>query len=176
MGSDQFGGHIIMHAPEPDKNWVVAHISYVELSYVGQAFRIGRYPIHFHLNGDQTGSYVRGCGIHNTFNRAVNIHGTHNVLVEHTVIYDVMGGAFFLEDGIETGNIFQYNLAVFVKSSTSLLNDDITPAAFWITNPNNTVRHNGTAIRVQEQHLPFSRLVRTVDLPGVFPNGDWRMQ
>lgn len=38
-----------------------------------------------------------------------------------------MGGAFFIEDGIETGNIIQYNLAVFVKQSTSLLNDDITP-------------------------------------------------
>ena len=60
--------------------------------------------MHFHLNGDMSGSYVRGLAIHETFNRAVNIHGTHNVLVEHTVIYNVMGGAFFLEDGIETGN------------------------------------------------------------------------
>ncbi|XP_064635838.1 fibrocystin-L-like [Lineus longissimus] len=145
MGSDQFGGHIIMHGPEPNKDLVVGRIEHVELNYAGQAFRLGRYPIHFHLNGDMTGSYVKGCGIHETFNRAVNIHGTHNVLVEHNVIYNIMGGAFFLEDGIETGNIFQYNLAVFVKSSTSLLNDDITPAAFWVTNPNNTVRHNAAA-------------------------------
>ena len=51
-----------------------------------------------------------------------------------------MGGAFFLEDGDETGNIFQDNLAVFIRASTSLRNDDITPAAFWATNPNNTIR------------------------------------
>jgi len=38
-----------------------------------------------------------------------------------------MGGAIFIEDGIETKNIIQYNLAVFVKQSTSLLNDDVTP-------------------------------------------------
>lgn len=88
---------------------------------------------------------MRGCSIHKTYNRAVNIHASHGVLVEYNVVYDVMGGAFFLEDGIETGNIIQYNLAVFVKSSTSLLNDDITPAAFWITNPNNTIEHNAAA-------------------------------
>ena len=92
-----------------------------------------------------TGSYVRGCSIHETFNRAVNVHGTHNVVVEHTVIYDIMGGAFFLEDGIETGNTFQYNLAIFVHMSSSLLNDDVTPAAFWATNPNNTYEGNAAA-------------------------------
>jgi hypothetical protein len=41
-----------------------------------------------------------------------------------------MGGAYFLEDGIEIGNIFQYNLAVFVRTSSSLLNEDITPGIF----------------------------------------------
>ncbi|KAG8537168.1 hypothetical protein GDO81_024971, partial [Engystomops pustulosus] len=85
------------------------------------------------------------CGIHQTYNRAVTIHNTHHLLVEHNVIYDIMGGAFFIEDGIEHGNILQYNLAVFVQQSTSLLNDDVTPAGFWVTNPNNTIRHNAAA-------------------------------
>lgn len=117
-----------------------------QVYYAGQAFRLGRYPIHWHLMGDiDHKSYVRGCGIHRTFNRAVTIHNTHNLLVEHNVIYDIMGGAFFIEDGIETGNILQYNLAVFVKQSTSLLNDDVTPAAYWVTNPNNIIRHNAAA-------------------------------
>ena len=53
--------------------------------------------------------------------------GTHNLLVEGNVVYDIMGGAIFIEDGIETKNVIQYNLAVFVRQSTSLLNDDITP-------------------------------------------------
>ena len=76
-----------------------------------QAFKLARYPIHYHLQGRANSSYVRGCSIHHTFNRAINIHGTHGVLIEHNVAYDVMGGAFFLEDGIETGNTFQYNLS-----------------------------------------------------------------
>ncbi|MEQ2198278.1 Fibrocystin-L [Xenoophorus captivus] len=108
--------------------------------------RLGRYPIHWHLMGNiNYKSYVRGCAIHQTFNRAVTIHNTHQLLVEHNVIYDIMGGAFFIEDGIETENILQYNLAVFVKQSTSLLNDDVTPAAYWVTNPNNIIRHNAAA-------------------------------
>jgi hypothetical protein len=42
------------------------------------------------------------------------------------------GGAVFLEDGVEIGNVLQGNLAVFVQTSSSLLNEDITPAAFWV--------------------------------------------
>ncbi|NP_001305057.1 PKHD1 like 1, tandem duplicate 1 isoform X1 [Danio rerio] len=146
VGSDQFGGCIMFHAPQPNQNLAIGRIEYVELFNVGQAFRLGRYPIHWHLMGDvQFKSYVRGCGIHQSYNRAVTIHNTHNLLVERNVIYNIMGGAFFIEDGIETGNILQYNLAVFVKQSTSLLNDDVTPAGFWVTNPNNIIRHNAAA-------------------------------
>lgn len=39
----------------------------------------------------------------------------------------------FLEDGIEVGNVFRGNLAVFVRTSSSLLNEDVTPAAFWVS-------------------------------------------
>ncbi|XP_013405337.2 fibrocystin-L [Lingula anatina] len=145
VGSSEFGAHILIHPTVPGEERATAHIEYVELNFVGQAFRLGRYPIHFHLLGRVKDAYVRGCGIHQSFNRAVNIHGSHGVLVERTVIYNIMGGAFFLEDGIETGNTIQYNLAVFVKQSTSLLNDDITPSAFWVTNPNNTIQHNSAA-------------------------------
>ncbi|XP_042290990.1 PKHD1 like 1, tandem duplicate 1 [Thunnus maccoyii] len=146
VGSDQFGGCIMFHAPRPNENLAIGRLEYVEVFHAGQAFRLGRYPIHWHLMGDiNYKSYVRGCAIHQTFNRAVTIHNTHRLLVEHNVIYDIMGGAFFIEDGIETENILQYNLAVFVKQSTSLLNDDVTPAAYWVTNPNNIVRHNVAA-------------------------------
>ncbi|KAA0710214.1 Fibrocystin-L Polycystic kidney and hepatic disease 1-like protein 1 [Triplophysa tibetana] len=146
VGSDEFGGCIMFHAPKPNQNLAIGRIEYVEIFHAGQAFRLGRYPIHWHLMGDvQYKSYVRGCAIHQSYNRAVTIHNTHNLLVERNVIYDIKGGAFFIEDGIETGNILQYNLAVFVKQSTSLLNDDVTPAAYWVTNPNNIIRHNAAA-------------------------------
>ncbi|XP_063113704.1 fibrocystin-L isoform X1 [Cavia porcellus] len=146
IGSDQFGGCVMFHAPLPGADVVTGRIEHVEVFHAGQAFRLGRYPIHWHLLGDlQFKSYVRGCAIHQSYNRAVTIHNTHHLLVERNIIYDIKGGAFFIEDGIEHGNILQYNLAVFVRQSTSLLNDDVTPAAFWVTNPNNTIRHNAAA-------------------------------
>ncbi|KAI7798962.1 putative fibrocystin-L [Triplophysa rosa] len=146
VGSDEFGGCIMFHPPQPNQNLAIGRIEYVEMFHAGQAFRLGRYPINWQLMGDvQYKSYVRGCAIHQSFNRAVTIRKTDNLLVERNVIYDIKGGAFFITDGNETGNILQYNLAVFVRQSTSLLNDDVTPAAFWVTNPNNTIRHNTAA-------------------------------
>ncbi|XP_059501744.1 PKHD1 like 1, tandem duplicate 1 isoform X2 [Stegostoma tigrinum] len=169
IGSDQFGGCIMFHNPQPSKDLVVGRIEYVEIYYAGQAFRLGRYPIHWHLMGDlRYESYVRGCAIHQTFNRAVTIHGTHHLLVEGNVAYSIMGGAFFIEDGIEQGNVLQYNLVVMVQQSTSLLNDDLTPAAFWVTNPSNTIRHNAAA---GGTHFGFwYRLLEHPDGPSYTPD------
>ncbi|XP_021358207.1 fibrocystin-L-like [Mizuhopecten yessoensis] len=142
---DQFGAHVIIHTTDQTKQLTTSRIEFVEFVHVGQAFRLGRHPINFHVTGDMSKSYVRGCGIHDTFNRAINIRDTHNLLVERNVIYNVNGAAIYLEDGTETGNLFQYNLGVLVKGSSQLLNDDISAATFWITNPNNTFRHNVAA-------------------------------
>ena len=43
------------------------------------------------------------------------------------------------------GNIIEYNVLVFVRSSRSLRTDDITPAGMWITHPDNIIRHNHVA-------------------------------
>ena len=142
---DQFGSQIMIHAPEKNQDLVTARIEYIEVTHAGQAFRLGRYPIHFHLNGNVTGSYVRGCGIHHTFNRAVTIHTVNHLLVEKNVAYNILGHAYFTEDGIEEYNIIQDNLGVFVRASSSLLNVDITPATFWLVNANNIVRRNAAA-------------------------------
>ncbi len=143
--SDQFGSQIMIHAAEQNKGDVVGRFEYIEVTHAGQAFRLGRYPIHFHLNGDVSTSYVRGCAIHHTFNRAVTIHAVDRLLVEKNVAYNILGHAYFLEDGIEQYNIIQDNLGVFVRASSSLLNVDITPATYWIVNPNNIVRRNAAA-------------------------------
>ena len=42
VGSDQFGASIMIHAKEANSFKAVAKIEYVELTYVGQAFRLGR--------------------------------------------------------------------------------------------------------------------------------------
>jgi hypothetical protein len=151
IGSDQFGATIMASGSElssDDTQFVILRISNIEvnrnifyviikkifsqITYAGQAFRLGRYPVHFHMNGNMSLSYIKSSSIHHTFNRAVNIHASNYVSVANNVIYDIMGGAVFLEDGVEIGNVMQGNLAIFVQPSSSLLNEDITPAAFWV--------------------------------------------
>lgn len=77
----------------------------VEVRNAGQAFRLGRYPIHFHLQGD-TLSFIEDNAIHHTYNRAVTVHGTHGVYVSNNVAFNVMGHTYFLEDGVEVSNTF----------------------------------------------------------------------
>lgn len=130
LGSDQFGGTIMVavgkDAPQNVETAVV-RLSNVEFFHVGQSFRLGRYPIHFHLNGDMPSSYVKECAIHESFNRAVNVHATNYVNIDRNFIFDIRGGAFFLEAGNEIGNVFTQNLAIFVLHASSLMNEDVTP-------------------------------------------------
>lgn len=130
LGTDQFGATIMLSGTMRDANSpesVIGRFSNVELFHVGQAYRLGRYPIHFHMNGDMSSSYVVECAIHESFNRATNIHASNYLTIESNFIYNIMGGAFFLEDGVEIGNVFKNNLAIFVVTSSSGINEDLTP-------------------------------------------------
>jgi len=108
-----FGGHIM--AMVTSKLFVEG----VELNRMGQNLTLARYPIHWHLVGDAAGQYIRNAAIHDTYNRCVTVHGTHNVRVENNVTYNTVGHCFFLEDGIEHGNQFIHNLAMQTKCHTS---------------------------------------------------------
>ena len=104
-----FGGHVM--AMVTSKMFVEG----VEFNRMGQHMTLARYPIHWHLNGDGKGQYIRNSAIHDTFNRCVTVHGTNNVRVENNVTYNTVGHCFFLEDGIETGNQYVRNLAIQTK-------------------------------------------------------------
>ena len=145
LGSDEMGAIIIISPKYKDQGLVEARIAYTEFSNVGQAFRVGRYPIHFHLPGNMSGSYIRGNAVHHSNNRACTLHDVSNLIVERNVAFNIKGLSFFLEDGVEQYNTLQYNLAIFTRMSNSLLNPDINPASFWIVNPNNKFRHNACA-------------------------------
>jgi hypothetical protein len=140
----KWGMHTMFFSPE-EEGPSPGYISYVECFRCGQAFNLGRYPLHMHMMGNVAGSYIRGCAVHHTFNRAVTVHGVHYLEVTHNVAYDNMGHTFFMEDAVETMNDISYNLGLYTKASLSLLDTDTTPATFWITNPTNFVRHNAAA-------------------------------
>ena len=140
----QYGVHIMAHSDTGDDS-SIGRISYTEVRQAGQAFNLGRYPIHFHLIGNVRQSYVIGNAIHHTYNRAVTIHGVHYLTIQKNFAYWVMGHTIFIEDGIETHNLIEDNLVINTMASTALLNTDQTPASFWITNPNNIWRRNHAA-------------------------------
>jgi len=157
-----FGGHIMAMAGSR------MTVSGIELTRMGQHLTLARYPIHWHINGDVTGQYIRNSAIHDTYNRCVTIHGTDNLLVENNVTYNTVGHCFFMEDGIETGNQVVKNLGIQTKchptlhcdptnlapgrpisngqsSEQVLLPSDNTASTFWITNPDNIYRDNVAA-------------------------------
>jgi cell migration-inducing and hyaluronan-binding protein len=164
-----FGGHVM--AMPASKMFVEG----VEFNRMGQYMHLARYPIHWHLNGDATGQYVRNSAIHDTYSRCVTVHGTNNVHVENNVTFNTVGHCFFLEDGIETGNQYVRNLGILTKchpdgkpcvptnlgpfmveggknfntdgqnAKDILIPSDNTASTFWITNPDNVYRDNVAA-------------------------------
>ena len=141
-GSCGYGAHMMAHTPDTDSNKARMRIAYMAFQHVGQEFQQGRYAMHSHVNGDMSESYLIGNVVDGSFNRAINIHATSNLLVDENVAFKVRGGTFFTEDGVETGNIITNNLCINTMASPSLQNDDLNAASFWITNPDNVYRGN----------------------------------
>ena len=141
--TNQYGAHIMLHSPGDES--VVGRIENCEFTDVGQAFMLGRYPIHFHMIGTVQKSYIKRNSVHQTYNRGTTLHGVHYLEVSGNVYHKAMGHTVFIEDAIETKNLIEDNLIVDTRESNSLLNTDQTPACIWITNPNNIIRGNHCA-------------------------------
>lgn len=128
-----------------------ARVQGVEFTRVGQRGVLRRYPMHFHQLGSQPNSYFKGNSVHASFNRCVTVHGTRDLRVQDNVTYNTLGHCIFLEDGDETGTTLTGNLVTLVrrpdskKGETALLPSDARAAAYWITNPANTVSGNVAA-------------------------------
>jgi cell migration-inducing and hyaluronan-binding protein len=158
------GGHVMAMAGSTMK------VSGVEFYRMGQHESLARYPIHWHLVDEGKGQYIQNSAIHDTYSRCVTVHGTNNVRVENNVAYNNVGHCYFLEDGIEHGNQYLYNLGILTRCHTTracnstnavvgvyggggqgqtatdqLIPSDNTAATFWITNPDNTYRGNVSA-------------------------------
>ena len=156
-----FGGHVLVMGQ--------GRVSGVEFFRMGQTNQMARYPLHFHLVGNAgTGgarASMRDSSVHRSFYRCVSVHGTNNALISENVAYDAIGHCFYLEDGIEQDNTFEYNLASFVhpigmpaaistsgqtcedivQSDTLTLPADSAAAGFYITNGQNTIVGNAAS-------------------------------
>jgi hypothetical protein len=104
----QYGATMFLHSTGDDSLQV--RLSYIELEDVGQAFKLGRYAIHFHMIGAVHKSYAIGLATHQGWNRAFTIHGTHYLRLEDNVAFKIKGHTVFIEDAIETRNNIKNNL------------------------------------------------------------------
>ncbi|WP_224364598.1 G8 domain-containing protein [Hyalangium versicolor] len=146
-----FGGHIMIMDSS------VAYVSGVELFNMGQKARLGRYPFHWHMLGSVgSGQYFKNSSIHQSYNRAITIHGTESTLVENNFFYDHIGHGVFLEDGSERFNVIKKNVTLLTRRPAP--GEEVTPSdnqfdqvqnrspsSYWITNPQNTFEDNVAA-------------------------------
>jgi hypothetical protein len=123
-------------------------IRYAEFRHLGKAGVLGKYSLHFHLVGDSMrGSSVLGASIWDSGNRWITIHGTNYLVVRDCVGYQSVGHGFFLEDGTETHNVLDRNLAVQAFAGQPLPNqvfafDSNSGAGFWWANSLNSFTRN----------------------------------
>ena len=132
------GGHIMV------MRGGTAHVDGIELYRMGQHAVLARYPFHWHMAGSVAGQFITSSSIWHTFNRCVTVHGSHDAVVNDDVCYDHEGHGYFLEDGIEHGNTFRGDLGLVARKG-AVIPSDVSPATFWITNPDNTYENDVSA-------------------------------
>jgi hypothetical protein len=69
-----------------------------------------------HRVGDRGSlSYIKDSSISRSYFRAVTVHRSNNVVVSGNVAFDIVGHAYYLEDGVEEQNVLEYNLGTFLS-------------------------------------------------------------
>lgn len=139
---DGVRGHTMYH------KYSAGSLSYAEFRHLGKKEILGKYAIHFHLCRDtMRGSSVVGCSIWDSHNRWVTVHGTDYLVVRDNVGYKSIGHGYFLEDGTETYNVLDRNLAVGAVRGKRLPKqalpfDGNEGAGFWWTCSLNSFTRN----------------------------------
>ena len=106
--ANTYGATMFFHSNGDDS--LEARLWHIECTGMGQAFKLGRYAIHFHMIGAVHKSYAEGVVVHTSFNRAFTIHGTRYLRLTNNVAYHVKGHTVFIEDAVETENVMTNNL------------------------------------------------------------------
>lgn len=135
-------------------------ISHAEFRHLGKPGQLGKYALHFHRAGDSMrGSSVIGASIWDSGNRWITIHGTDYLVVRDCVGFRSKGHGFFLEDGTETNNLLDRNLAVQALGTAPLPGqvmgfDHNDGAGFWWGNSGNAFTRN-VAVECDEYGFRF---------------------
>jgi hypothetical protein len=132
----------IMPEIEIPKKYVVSN---VEFRNVGQSNKIGMHPIRFFSLDEHIGATIfvaQNNTIHTSYNRGIALSGTTNAVIQNNVLFDIRGHSIFNEFAHERNNTIANNMVVSTRKAFNLLDSDLQPASYWITNPANILVNN----------------------------------
>ncbi len=101
-GTDAAG--VVRHA--------IGRFSSVEFRRMGQFNRPGRYPLHWHNNGDAADSSVVGCLVHQSYQRGIVTVGSRRVRICGNVVMKPYGHGYIVESEDHSPQLLTTNLAL----------------------------------------------------------------
>ncbi len=154
----QFGGHVMVMGVTGSTRETniaassTAKIQGIEFRRLGQFQKLGRYPLHWHRNGNSSSSFVAGSSFHQNYQRGVVVHASDQIRISENVVYGSVGHSYMTEDRSEIGNTFERNLGILTKpfpkpssNAEQAAQNDEQAATFWIRGPNNKFIANHAA-------------------------------
>ncbi|CAI5525352.1 unnamed protein product [Closterium sp. Naga37s-1] len=132
------GGHFMVFMTKTPQ-----FIEGVQFLGLGNQGTLGRYPLHFHICGDNNQAHVvRKNVIAASNQRCVVIHATSDVTIEENVAYETKGHCFITEEGSEYNNVFKRNLGINIRGVRKVIppgtsdrldrQSDNQATAFWM--------------------------------------------
>ncbi|WP_165247442.1 G8 domain-containing protein [Paludisphaera soli] len=164
---DGVRGHTMYHRNS------TGSISYAEFRHLGKEGVLGKYALHFHQVGEtMRGTSVVGASFWDSKNRWITLHGASYLVIRDCVGYKSVGHGFFLEDGTETRNILDGNLAVMALRGKPLPQqvlpfDRNLGSGFWWSNSLNSFTNN-SAVECDQDGFRFE-VVAGADFDPVLP-------
>jgi len=115
----------------------VGRFSGVEFRRMGQLNRPGRYPLHWHNNGDAADSSVIGCLIHQSYQRGIVTVGSRHVRISGNVVVKPYGHGYIVESEDNSPQLVTTNLALrprVARFADQKMRSycEHRPRAFWI--------------------------------------------
>ena len=115
----------------------IGRFSDVEFRRMGQFNRPGRYPLHWHNNGDAADSSVIGCLIHQSYQRGIVTVGSRHVRISGNVVMKPYGHGYIVESEDNSPQLVTTNLALrprVVRFADQKMRSycEHRPRAFWI--------------------------------------------
>jgi hypothetical protein len=115
----------------------IGRFSGVEFRRMGQFNRPGRYPLHWHNNGDAAESSVSGCLVHDSYQRGIVTVGSRHVRISGNVVLKPYGHGYIVESEDNSPQLVTTNLAVrprVARFADSKMRSycEHRPRPFWI--------------------------------------------